>query len=161
MKFLAIPFFASCLAVGSMAWADWSDYHLSSLSEIFSEHASCNNPPVDFHLESGNWKYKIRVTSHAKTRIITSNSLKFVTRWAKSLGHPPATAALFTHEVSVSDGVNEYWLPMQQSLVHAFQDEVEIGDRVELSVLLAGALEDRWILLVNEFRRLSPSDPAV
>ena len=147
------------VAVAGIAIADWSDYSSSTLAGIEAEHRSCNDSPVDFHYETGSWKYTVRVVATGKTRQISSQTRLFIEHWAKSLGHGPDIIALFTHEVEVREASTVHWLPIQGSLVSQFESKVKAQDSVEFQIMLAGATGARWVFLVNRFQRLA--SPAV
>ena len=143
------------VAIAEAGIADWSDYGKSTLADVSLEHRSCNSLASDFHVETGSWKYSVRVISVGSSREILPETRLYVERWARSLGHGPDIVDLFTHEVQVREGSTRYWLPIQGPLMPAYRDKISPGDTLDVQIMLAGSSGIRWIFLINGFQRVS------
>ena len=64
----------------------------------------------------------------------------------------PAILRMFSTEILFSDGAHLYWIPVQDALLPAFDQEVEEFVPVYLYVLYLGAAQEDYFFMLNEFQ---------
>lgn len=129
--------------------ADWSAYKPVSAAQAWSEAFVVEG--TDYTIEAANIKYTVEADYADQHRELVSARKELLRRWARSLSHPPEYAAMFQHEIQIRAGKQEYWLPIQNSLVEPFAAEATMESRVRLRIMYIGATGNERVFVVNGF----------
>ncbi len=148
MKYILLFFIIICNSV--FAEFDYSRYRIATIDEAI-ENLSVD-PRADYYFEAGSFKYSSLVKYTGVHRNTIKETQDFIQKWVKTLGHPKEYAELFPFEVEFEQNGNFYWLPIQETLVQPFADEVQANGTVKLFIMTAGAVNQRPIFLINEFQ---------
>lgn len=139
---------ASC----APAFADFDDYKPSTLKEVFAidgngcaELTGKNviiDPLRQVFTAHAAWRGEVRPIEPMTRQIIS---------WYGKTLQQPTWGDLFKAEAHVSDDGVDYWIPIQESLVGAFKNEVGVGGTVELCVAFFGCYAKHPVVGINEF----------
>jgi len=132
----------------------YEEYLPSTLAGEIAAHP--HDPGADRWIEGGDFRYRFRVTLAGRSRPLEKAVDLLLDEWAKALGHPRSTRALFKHEVLVREGDNEYWLPIQEPLMKPLAKEVKPGGELDLYVMRLGSLPAGVVFVINEFMAFPP-----
>jgi hypothetical protein len=128
---------------------DYGAYKTARLADIAADLDI--DPRADYWFDAAHSRYHTVATFTGNTRLVSSDVSAFIETWVKSMGHPSAYAEMFQNEIEIRQGSSTYWLPIQQQLVATFLQEVPAGAKVNLYVLLLGALDHKSVFSVSEF----------
>jgi hypothetical protein len=154
----AAPFAAAALAlalaVPASADFDFTAYRPTTLAAVAArvakEHPEVlRDNDVAFHPAE---RYRVAVAYRGKKRAIDWMVREvFIAGWCKSFSQPHLKD-LFQREIEVTEAGRSYWLPIQDSLVDALDQEVKPGAPADLYVVYAGTAGKRQVFLVMEFQ---------
>jgi hypothetical protein len=141
------------LAAPASADFDFTAYRPSTLAKVTAVAEKDHPEPrrdndLGFHPPE---KYRVSVTYRGKKRGVEGHTAIFIESWCKTFSQPHL-AALFEREIEVTEGGRSYWLPIQESLVEALDEEVKPGAAVELYLVYAGTAGRRQVFLAMEFQ---------
>jgi hypothetical protein len=143
------------LALLALPWAanaDFDNYAPSSLAKVLAERTPQQD--VDYDLDAESPGYRTVVRAVGSERAIAPATLQHVRYWAKMQGHGPEVVDMFKHEVLVREQKKEYWLPIQESLLPAWRDEVKPEDEVEILSVWIGWAKKTPVFLIGQFTAL-------
>ncbi|MGH7259564.1 MAG: hypothetical protein ACREI9_02640 [Nitrospiraceae bacterium] len=150
--FAGIAISLALFAVTEARTADWSAYKQTSVAQAWSETHIVEG--TDYTIEAANIKYTVEADYTSKHRELVSVRKELLRRWARSLSHPPEYAAMFEHEIQISAGKQEFWLPIQNSLVEPFAAEATKGSHLRLRIMYIGATGRERVFVINGFEVL-------
>ncbi len=80
---------------------------------------------------------------------------ELIRKWLKTLGKDKSTVELFEREYLFREDGIDHWIPVQAKVAAYFDDELTVGQPVELFVVWVGAhyagAEITWVFIANEF----------
>ena len=146
-----------------IAGGSWDRYVRRPIAQVVEANLEAfESSGVDLYFSASDFATRSTAVYLGEIRAMSDSRLDFVDRyWGKMRGRPDV-AALFQNEILCQEGDNEYWLPMQQSVLEYLKREATTGSNIELFVIWAGVinLEEQadWVFLANEFVVLKASD---
>lgn len=98
--------------------------------------------------------YRIRAKSEGKRRPLSPSTAFIAKEWAEHMGKDPnhPIVRLYRTEVLVSTGGKEWWLPIQEPLLEAWDQEVKPGSSADLFIWFPGGVSEQLVFMVAEFR---------
>jgi hypothetical protein len=98
--------------------------------------------------------YRIRAKSEGKRRPLSTAATFIAKEWAERMAKDPdhPIARLYRTEVLVSAGGKEWWLPIQEPLLEAWDQEVKAGSSADLFVWFPGGVSGELVFMIAEFR---------
>lgn len=148
-------------APNCLAQEQWDAYQPRKLSEIIELNQSAlvePNSRVHFLFTADSFPSRVKVVYTGKSRAISKENAEVVSAWAKVRQVDKKIVDLFEREILFTENSVEHWLPIQKQLIPFLEQEVKVGDPVELFVIWIGARKEGkredWVFLINEFSRL-------
>jgi hypothetical protein len=141
-------------AMSDAALAAFEDYEESTLREVFAINASaCGavNEKATI-VDAAGRKFKAPAVWSGDLRPIEAKTALLLATYIKALRLNVDPASLFKNEVRVSDGVADYWLPIQEQILPMFKKEVGKEGSALLYVAFIGCYKDRVVVTINEFQ---------
>jgi hypothetical protein len=149
------------MSVPVMAQVDKSAYHPIAYDAILREHGLAEKPATDKEINffPPALKYRIGAVSTGAMRALTPSSRDFLKTWSGLSAQLPAFVAHYAEEVEITEGGKPHWVMLQRNLAEPYGKEVKPGGKVDLYVILAGAVRGELMLLATEFeaRWLAPT----
>jgi hypothetical protein len=136
----------------------WSTYVPISFNEAWSNAAVVTGR--DYFIETASQKWRVEVEYTGRRREVSHARQELLRLWAKTLGHPSDTDALFQHEIEVRAATLTAWLPLQEVLVDSLLKEAAPGAGLRLWVMYVGAAGSDRVFIVNEFEALKKQSAA-
>jgi hypothetical protein len=98
--------------------------------------------------------YRIRAKSGGKRRPLSPSAAFIAKEWAERMAKDPnhPIVRLYRAEVLVAAGEQEWWLPIQEPLIEAWDQEVKPGSSVDLFIWFPGGVSGQLVFMVAEFR---------
>ena len=127
------------------------DYKPSTLKEIVTGDAN----------RDGLLPFRVEVIFEASVRPISKTSNEALNHWAQCCaGNPDHYTKAYTREMQFVENGAAYWLPVQDSLVADFQEQLKAGQAVDLFLIRVSApgSNGKWVLLVERFQRVEPKN---
>ncbi len=143
------------LVIGSAAFPvaaqefDHSAYKESSIAAAGSDLGI--DPRVTWWLDAAHAKFHTIATFTGRFRPVQPGTKSLIDQWAVAMNHDPALAAMFSSEVEVSQDGELHWLPIQEVLVEPLKNEVKVGSKAHLYIILIGAYKLQPVFGVSEF----------
>lgn len=129
-----------------------SAYVSATLAQAAAElHAEIGSERPSYWLDPAHHKYTAVVVYTGRSRPLDPGIGKMIGAWVMAMRHPDSYREMFKTEVEVREGKELYWVPIQESLLPPWRDEVSGGAHVEINVLMIGALERTPIFTVAGF----------
>lgn len=88
-------------------------------------------------------------------RPLPDESRRLIAAWAEAMNVPGLTTA-FRREVKITEAGTDYWVPVQEVLAPTMNDELRIGEEIELFMIYIGQINGRHLFLVNAFDHEGP-----
>jgi hypothetical protein len=139
--------------------SSWDRYQPRTLASIIKNTTDEVNPGSDLLIwvnYGDDTPSIVKVEYTGEFRELSEIRKTLVRMWSHRYGITEAQAlVLFQHEGRfVENGVN-YWMPVQSHLIPYMEDELQIGQKVELLVVWPGVVNENgesiWIFFVNTF----------
>ena len=134
---------------------DPTAYAFSTLSD--THQYECAASPLDFNIDSRRLKIRARVTLSGRSRPLAPSTVEFLRLWSKAFQIDDSFRNQFTHEVRVREGVLDYWLPLQGSLLQPLTGEVAPGKEVDLYLIYGGCAGTTHIFFITGFTQAKPA----
>jgi hypothetical protein len=142
----------------------WSDFERRTMQELIKINVAEDSDDLKRYPEKGQFVFRgkilpsvVRLTHTGQSRRISGARKKFIELWAGTYAQNSNYAELFASEFLFKDDVQEYWLPVQQSVAKYFDTELKNGDAVDLYLIRPGGLREKdkadWVFLVEEFQK--------
>lgn len=153
----AIPGFLfvllASIPMAAMAQVDVSAYQPVAYDAILREHGLAEKPATDkeINLFPPAIKYRISVVATGTRRALTPSGRDFLKTWSGLSPQLPAFVAHYTEEIEIAEGGKTHWVMLQRNLAEPYGKEVKPGGKVDLYVILAGAVRGELMLLATEF----------
>ncbi|WP_293003332.1 hypothetical protein [Nevskia sp.] len=147
----ALPLFLVLIIAQPSSGGDF-DYGTYKTAQLADVAAGMDfDPRANYWFDAAHAKYHAVVVFTGNTRVVSPGVKTYIEKWVKTMGHPAAYHEMFQHEIEIRQGSFTYWLPIQQQLVAPFGQEVPAGAKVNLYVLLMGALNHVPVFAASEF----------
>ena len=154
MKRILLLLVLALATVASAEDFDQAAYRSADLAEVAAMQKEEIGPEsVTYWLDAAHPKYAATVSYTGRSRLIDAGIESLILRWVKAMGHPDRYNEMFKIEVEVRHGLGTYWMPIQDSLVPPWREEMSEGDRAEVQVLLLGAYERAPVFTIAGFER--------
>ena len=147
----------------------WEKYQPRTLDQIIKLHATkvLDNPEVLMTFSDGStailtndsFPSKVMVKYTGQSRTISPKRKELIKDWMTKTYGPnrEELVKLFDTEFLFTEGLVEYWLPIQGPLIQPLKDELKKGEDVMLYIAWVGARKESdtidWVFLVNEFEK--------
>jgi hypothetical protein len=137
----------------AMAQVDTSAYRPIAYDAILREHVLAGKPAsgAEINLFPPAIKYRISVVATGAMRALTDANRESLKLWSALSAQLPAFVAHYTDEVEITEGGRTHWVLLQRELAEPYGKEVKPGGKVDLYVILAGAVGRELLLLATEF----------
>jgi hypothetical protein len=98
---------------------------------------------------------RARVQYSGEFRPLPDDSRRLIAVWTEAMNVPGITTA-FRREVKITEAGTDYWVPVQEFLAPTMNDELRIGEEIELFMIYIGQINGRHLFLVNAFDHEGP-----
>lgn len=110
---------------------------------------------TDFFIDTDSHASRVRLIYAAKTRPLPDGKKKLLKLWATSIRRPEAVDS-FATEALFREGKEEYWIAVQNPLMHPLTEEVKPGGSLDAYLVIIGAdvrnsKSHEWLFAMNEF----------
>ena len=150
--FMLIVAFASFV---THAMFDYGSYKATSFSDLLAQEKAFlaeNGLELDSTLFTGQpEKYLITIKYSGKFVDMNHKQQEFLENWQKSNPNVSSFVQLYKKALVVEGLAIPIEIPVQQSLISSFVDELKIGQEIKIYVVNAGWGNNQPMLLVTEF----------
>lgn len=153
-QFLQVLFCAGFFTSLGLAQFNFGQYRPATLDSLTKRHQGLMSKKNDLNLAKINPHYRVTVLYGDSIRPTELNTERLIKKWFKSVLRQDYLDGLFSKEMLFFENDTTYWIPVEQSLIEYFEEEVSPGDRVEIYMTLIGATKKRLVLTLNEFKKL-------
>lgn len=134
--------------------AGWDSYVPRTLKSVID--ANRTQPSGDVTFTADNYPTRATVVYQGKIQAIPAPRLRFLAEYlGKFRGHPEWVSH-FSEEILCREGQEDFWLPIQASVLKYFKNEVPAGATVDLFVTWIGIQRSGdqvdWLFTINEFQ---------
>lgn len=146
----------------------WEKYQPRTLDQILKNHAAkvLDDPDILMNFPDGStavlardsFTSRVKVTYTGQSRSISPRRKELIRDWLTTTYGPKVRdeyVKLLDTEFLFTETLIEYWLPVQNPLIQALQEELKKGDEVTLYVAWIGARKESgkvdWVFVVNSF----------
>ena len=144
-----LAFAALFLAWSAHAQVDRSAYAPSTIEDAIVKME--NSPGMKYNFDAAHSRYLLTAVFTGESRPLSAQVRKYLETWVSVFRHPASYVDLFESEVAIQQNGRQYWMPIQQSLVEAFNLEVRPDRTVDLYVTAIGDHHEQPVFLVNAF----------
>jgi hypothetical protein len=82
--------------------------------------------------------------------------------WMEIIHADPELANLYKHEIRVTKGSGEHWIPIQEQLFSLMDRELVKNESFELFILLLGKIGSEYVFIATEFdKSIPPADHSI
>jgi hypothetical protein len=155
--------------------ASWSEefnyasYTQTTLQDIITEERNHSyeqaeaKQHADFiQLECGVSKYRVSCCYSNIRRPISEKKKNTIKLWVEALKIDPKLASLYQHEIRVTEGKRDHWIPIQELLFPHINQELVENDTIELFIILIGKVESEFVFIATEFEKpISPAKKSI
>lgn len=128
----------------------WSRYQETTLAEVTAENSYLMDG--DYSVMGKALPLKVKVAYTGEIRNINADKKHLIEMWVKSFSVDPKIAERFQKEMLFLESGSTYWLPVQNELIPAFQEELKSGNCTWLFMQLWGGAKKQFVFVVNEFQ---------
>jgi hypothetical protein len=98
-------------------------------------------------------KYRVSCRYSDIRRPISGKKKNVIKFWMEALQIDPKLASLYRHEIRVTEGARDHWIPIQEQLFPHINQELIKNDTIELFIILIGKVESEFVLIATEFEK--------
>ena len=149
MKIIALCILLILAAPASADDFDYSAYQATSLAKVIA--SADIDSRTDYYFDAALPRYKTVGTFTGKMRPVANQVGVFITMWAKTDQLPASYRELFKTEVEIKQDSTTYWMPIQESLIGSFRQEVAPGRKVTLYLLFMGENKHSPVFAISGF----------
>lgn len=101
---------------------------------------------------------RAKVVYSGQFRGLPADTLRVLEAWSMVM-RVPLAGTTFHREVLLHEGPRAFWVPVQEVLVPAMQDELERGEIIQVFAIYIGQIDGRHVFLINAFDHEGPHRP--
>jgi len=151
----------SVLSVGRTSEFDYAAYSQTTLQEIIiaeelnhaHEQAEDEKYKAYIQLECDVFKYQVPCSYSNLQRSISEKKKNVIMLWMETLKIDLKLAALYLHEIQVTEGMRVYWIPVQEQIIPHIKTELVRNDAIELFIIFIGKVESEFVFIATEFEK--------
>lgn len=145
------------------ATSPWDDYIPRTLQSIIEAHRDVlsqptragSNPDKQVALSADSFPSKVNLIFTGQSRPLSDAHAKLLENWSKMLRINDDLTAAFGTEMLFKEGAQEFWMPVQGSLVNDMSTEVKAGRSFTAYVVWVGAVKANnqwdWVFALNAY----------
>ncbi len=99
------------------------------------------------------FKYRMSVYTSMQVRNISPKRRRKLEMWAGVTKTSPEFLASYNREILIQTEKRSLWVPVQDPVLGHLSHDLPRGGVVDLYVILAGAIDKSWFLLVTEYEQ--------
>lgn len=126
---------------------DWSRYQPGTIASLIARYPAQAQNTLAL---SPDMPFRMRVRYASEFRELPQDARRLLTAWGTAMS-VSGLLQTFRREVKVSEAGAEYWLPVQEHLLHDISVELHRDEEFEVYVIYIGNVDGRHILLINAF----------
>lgn len=155
MQKIYIALILSLILAPVYAEFDFDAYPSTTFSDIKARHSDDLRKArreSDYTISAVTFKYSLLVIFSKELREITPDNKTVIAAWQNALRVPDDFVNRYRHEFKVVFGKETYWIPVQEELLPQMGSELLPGDKFELYVIVIGAIKNRLVFLMTQFK---------